>query len=162
MPTHLNYPIVRCCIFLLFGACFHDAGAQTNPAQPNILLIIADDLGIDPLNGYQNNTLQAQTPTLDSLRAAGLTFTNAWAAPKCTPTRAAILSGKYGAKTGVTGTPGNLDVSHTSLFKELDTRSNGAYAGALIGKWHLSSPVDLDHPAQHGIAHYDGSFKSGV
>ena len=148
-------------IFVLFLLSTH-IFAQTDPDKPNILLIIADDLGVDASNGYMQNAQMPTTPTLDSLRNAGLMFTQAWAAPKCTPTRANIMSGKYGAKTGVTGTPGNLGIEHTSLFKELDTRTNDAYACVLIGKWHLSSPVDFDHPAQHGIDYYEGSFTAMV
>ena len=154
--------IKKLILLSLFLACFLSSHAQTDPNQPNILLIIADDLGIDASNGYQQNALAPVTPTLDSLRANGLTFMNAWAAPKCTPSRAAIISGKYGVKTGVTKTPGHLDVSHTSLFKELDSRTNGAYANAVLGKWHVSSSGSFDQPAAHGVDYYEGSFSAQV
>ena len=130
--------------------------------KPNILLIIADDMGVDVTNGFQSNNRMPSTPTLDSLRAQGLIFPNTWAAPMCTPTRAAIMSGKYGIKTGVMKAPGNLDLEHKSLFRNISETSNGQYAGAVIGKWHISMPVDYDHPAQHGIDHYEGVFTSGV
>lgn len=130
--------------------------AQTNPNQPNILLVIADDLGVDALNGYQQNPLVPTTPTLDSLRQSGLTFTQAWANPVCSPSRAAFLSGKYGVKTGVVGVPGNLDTTHRSIFKELDAQTNGQYAHAWIGKWHMSSPAENDHPQWHGVDHFVG------
>ncbi len=136
--------------------------AQTNPAQPNILLIIADDLGVDYINGYSNNAIMPITPTLDSLRNEGLTFTNTWSAPVCTPTRSSIMSGKYGIKTGVLGVPGNLDVSHTSVFNALSSQTGDAYAEAVVGKWHISDPPDYTHPAQHGIDHYEGVFNSSV
>jgi len=103
------------------------------------------------------------TPNLDALRASGITFKNAWAAPVCTPTRATIMSGKYGIKTGVLGVPGNLETTHTSIFKELESRTNDTYANALIGKWHLSGPsTDYTIPSQHGIDYYEGSFRGGV
>ena len=54
--------------------------------QPNILLIIADDLGIDGLEGYDLGVTSANTPTLDSLRDEGITYINAWATPQCAPT----------------------------------------------------------------------------
>lgn len=137
--------------------------AQTDPAKPNILLIIADDLGVDASNGYQNSNVLPNTPNLDALRASGLTFMNAWAAPKCTPSRATIMSGKYGVNTGVLGTPGNLEAAdHISIFKALATSTNNAYADALIGKWHLSQPADYTDPTQHGIDYYEGNFTSGV
>ncbi|GAB5554062.1 MAG: hypothetical protein Sapg2KO_36530 [Saprospiraceae bacterium] len=129
---------------------------------PNILLVIADDLGVDYTNGYHEGGRMPTTPTLDSLRSVGLTFKNVFAAPKCTPSRAAILSGKYGVKTGVIGTPGNLDLIHTSLLTELATRTNNQYADAVIGKWHLSSPADPLHPAAHGADYFMGVMGSGV
>ena len=130
--------------------------------KPNILLIIADDLGIDVTNGYQENARMPFTPTLDSLRKNGLTFTNTWAAPQCTPTRASIMSGKYGINTGVMRPPGNLDLVHKSLFTQIAETTNDQYAGAVIGKWHISNPIDYDHPIQHGIDHYEGLFTSSV
>ncbi|MCI4669578.1 MAG: sulfatase-like hydrolase/transferase [Bacteroidia bacterium] len=147
---------------LLFFISASTASAQTDPTHPNILLIIADDLGVDISNGYQNNNLMPTTPVLDSLREAGLTFDNAWAAPACTPTRASIMSGKYGLKTGALAPPANLDLIHTSIFTELENRSNNLYADAVIGKWHISQPVNFDHPQQHGVDHFDGLMQSGV
>ncbi len=136
--------------------------AQTNPNQPNILVIISDDLGVDYANGYQDGGLRPTTPVLDRLRAEGITFTNAWAAPSCAPTRATIVSGKYGNKTGVLQVPGNLGLEHTSLFLELDARTGGAYANGVFGKWHLASPIDNDQPAQHGVQFFDGIIRGGV
>jgi len=152
-------------LLLLLICCFYNIPSiisQTNPSQPNILLIVADDLGVDAANGYQNSAILPNTPHLDSLRGAGLTFMNAWATPKCTPTRATIMSGKYGVKTGVTNTPGNLDASHTSIFNALSAQTGNAYADAVIGKWHISQPVDYNHPSQLGIDYYAGSFSSQV
>jgi len=128
---------------------------------PNILLIIADDVGIDVTNGYQTSAVMPTTPTLDSLRQSGVTYRNNWSTPSCTPTRASIMSGKFGIKTGVMRPPGNLDLVHTSLFTKLG-QVNSNYAKAVIGKWHISNPVDYTHPAQHGVDHYEGAFTSAV
>lgn len=121
--------------------------------SPNVLFVIADDLGTDVSNGYFNNPLMPVTPTLDSLRANGVTFANVWATPVCTPTRASIMSGQYGVKTGVLRAPGNLDTTYSSLFKR---QQNNSYTGAVVGKWHISNPVNTSHPAQHGIDYYMG------
>ncbi|MEM9936626.1 MAG: sulfatase-like hydrolase/transferase, partial [Bacteroidota bacterium] len=136
--------------------------SQTDPDQPNILLIISDDLGVDATNGYMQNAQMPTTPTLDSLRDAGIMFTNAWSTPICAPTRATIMSGKYGVKTGVLGVPGNLSLEHSSIFKELDNQTNNSYTHAVIGKWHLSSPIDLSHPEQHSVDHFEGLIRGGV
>ena len=140
-------------IICIIGSISFSAYAQD---EPNILLIIADDLGIDALNGFQESNRLATTPNLDALRESGLTFTNAWATPACTPTRAAIMSGKYGVKTGVQRPPGNLDLEHQSLFNAIKENTEETYAGAVIGKWHISSPVNNNHPAEHGVDHFEG------
>lgn len=73
----------------------------TAAQEQNVLLIIADDVGVDP-GGYMTEaTIKAHMPTLDSLMQQGLTFDNVWTNPICSPTRSAILSGKYGFRTGV-------------------------------------------------------------
>lgn len=101
-------------------------------------------------------------PTLDSLRAAGVTSANALAYGKCTPSRAAMLSGLRGATTGVTGTPGILDTAYASPFRRLNATTGGAYANTAVGKWHPPSPSDPDHPDPHGVEGFDGVPGSGV
>lgn len=134
------------------------AKAQT----PNVIVIVADDLGVDPLNAYHNARRTATTPILDSLIAEGLLFENIFAPPKCTPSRAAMLSGKYGIKTGVLGTPGTLDTIHHSLFREIERLQPSVYANAAIGKWHLNARVDPNDPARHGVQYFDGFMDAGV
>jgi len=133
----------------------------TYSQQPNILIIIADDLGVDMMPQYHFTGLKPTTPTLDSLVANGLLFENVWSAPSCTPTRATIMSGKYGNKTGVLDAPGHLDTAHASLFKHLDYYTNGAYNDAVVGKWHISMPQDPLHPMDHEVDHYMGLLGSG-
>ncbi|MEM6633050.1 MAG: sulfatase-like hydrolase/transferase [Bacteroidota bacterium] len=135
--------------------------AQEN--RPNILLIIADDLGIDAIEGFglmiEN---RPATPNLQALQVQGLTYTNTWATPQCTPTRAAIMSGKYGIKTGVMRPPGNLDLEHESIFSYINRTTNDAYSTAVIGKWHISNPVDLNHPMAHGVDHFEGVIRGTI
>ena len=73
-------------------------------AEQNILLIIADDYGAES-SGLYNNPNAAPTPNIDSLSENGVRFTEAWSQPSCSPTRATILTGRYGFRTGV-GTAG--------------------------------------------------------
>jgi len=133
--------------------------AQT---PPNFIFIVADDFGVDAMNGYHPGTVPRTTPTLDSLMSAGITFENVWATPICTPTRSTVMSGKFGVKTGALGVPGHLDTSNVSVFRELAARSSNQYADAVIGKWHISSPTDPQHPAQHGLDQYDGFLNGAV
>lgn len=147
------------CLFLLIS--FYQNIAQDQ--RPNILLIIADDMGIDVLNGYGVSGNKPVTPHLDSLRESGINFTNCWTAPQCTPTRAAIMSGKFGIKTGVMDPPGPLDIEHTSIFNRVKADPSIDYNMAVIGKWHLAGGGNnLDQPSEHGVDHYEGLFDSGV
>lgn len=149
-------------LIIILLKCSFSLLGQTNPSEPNILLIIADDLGIDYSNGYQTNNLMPTTPNLDSLRHNGVTFENAWATPVCTPTRATILTGKYGIKNQVNNLPGDLQTIHTSLFNELAQRTSNSYEDAVFGKWHLSSPPNNDHPQDHGVDHFEGFINGAV
>ena len=146
---------ITLCILTIFS------GTTSSAQSPNILLIIADDLGVDAFNGYDLGSFNPITPHLDSLRNSGLTFTNAWASSVCTPTRAGIMSGKYGSKNGVKTTPGNLDTTHISLLNALKD-SSASYSSAVIGKWHIAMPSNLQHPIWHGADHYMGVIEGSV
>ncbi|MEM9798409.1 MAG: sulfatase-like hydrolase/transferase [Pseudomonadota bacterium] len=144
---------------------FQTASASIAAAQPNVLLIIADDMGLDASRCYEVGDQQAPMPTLESLCARGMVFDNAYAAPVCSPTRATIMTGQYGFRTGVgstvssNGTNG-LDEDVTSLF---DLMNAADYASALIGKWHLAdSGDDLNHPADFGVPYYFGLFSGAL
>ncbi|MCP4641484.1 MAG: sulfatase, partial [bacterium] len=107
--------------------------------RPNIIFILADDLGWAELGSY-GNTFN-ETPNLDQLAAHGMRFTQAYAAaPVCSPTRASFLTGQYPARVGITNylraeDPNHLSPEkHTTIAKVL--RGEG-YATGVIGKWHL-------------------------
>ncbi|WP_299064615.1 sulfatase-like hydrolase/transferase [uncultured Polaribacter sp.] len=132
--------------------------------SPNILLIVADDMGIDVTPGFGITENLPVTPTLNSFRENGISYTNCWAAPQCSPTRAAIMSGKFGIKTGVMRPPLILDTSHTSLFTKIKEQSSTDYSMGLIGKWHIggSSSSNYSHPQDSGVPYYEGVFTSQV
>ena len=138
--------------------------ATALPAQQNILLVVADDLGLDPVPGYLSGPQKAAMPTLASLMDDGLTFDHAWASPTCSPTRATIMTGRSGEETGVLGvdTLGTLDLSETTVFEYLASINSG-YATSLIGKWHLGGDqAAMDDPAQQGVPHFTGILGGGV
>ena len=147
---------------LIFFVSIHLSIGQSDPNHPNVILIIADDMGIDPMNGYNIGTRKAITPHLDSLRSVGITYDNAWAYSKCTPSRAAIMTGKYGAKTGVVGTPGDVKLSDTSIFHQINNKTNSLYTSAQIGKWHITHPPRNDDPGNYGVDYFSGVMNSGV
>ena len=106
--------------------------------HPNVLLIIADDLGNDMLAGFNDYEINPLTPTLDSLRASGISFTNVWSSPICSPTRAGLISGQYGFRTGVLNAGDKLDESTPSIQQKINEEIPGTYVHGVIGKWHLS------------------------
>lgn len=72
----------------------------SKPTPPNFLIILADDLGQDALRCYNPNGQVAVTPNIDRLCRQGAKFTDAWSQPSCTPSRTALLTGRYGSRTG--------------------------------------------------------------
>jgi arylsulfatase A-like enzyme len=142
----------------LLGFCQHAAvGAEpSQPTHPNIVFILADDLGWRDLGCFGSTFYE--TPNVDRLAATGMKFTQAYAAcPVCSPTRASILTGKYPQRVGITDyvSPNRsnqpehwsrntrllpapyadrLPLAETTLAEALKT---GGYATFFAGKWHL-------------------------
>ncbi len=139
--------------------------ASSAVAQPNILLIIADDMGLDASACYSVGQQQATMPVIEALCAEGMVFENAYAAPLCSPTRASILTGQYGFRTGIgapvpRGEEDGLQEDVTSLFDVLEPTG---YATNLIGKWHLGQGGNgLNHPAHLGVPAFFGPFQGGI
>lgn len=128
-------------------------------SSPNILLIIADDMGLDATTGYSIGETKPSMPNLQSLISSGIKFNNFWSNPVCSPTRSTILTGKYGHKTGVLSPGDILNSSETSIYDLLNANSP-EYSHALIGKWHLSN--NPNHPTEMGIDYYAGLLSGGV
>lgn len=111
------------------------------PAKPNVIIIFADDLGYGDLGCYGHPSIR--TPHLDRMAAEGLRFTDFYSAAEvCTPSRAALLTGRYPIRSGMCGdrrvlfpnSKGGLPPAEITLAEAL--RASG-YATAQIGKWHL-------------------------
>jgi len=87
--------------------------------QPNIILIISDDQGLDSSAQYNLSADLPVTPHLDQLAASGITFDNAWATPACTTTRSTIITGKYGVNSGVLNVGDIIPSNSVTLQKYL-------------------------------------------
>ena len=158
-------PLIATLAISLSIACESDTTTEevgtSNPVSnknPNILLIIADDMGLDATPGFNVGTIKPNTPNLQNMINTGVRFTNLWSYPTCTPTRSSILTGKYGFRTGVMKVDDELSTTETSLQQFL--KDNTGYNSAVIGKWHLST--DPTHPTQMGVEYYAGLLSGGV
>ncbi|KMT64579.1 sulfatase-like hydrolase/transferase [Catenovulum maritimum] len=138
----------------------NDGGTVVTPSsQPNILLIISDDQGIDASAQYNYTNDKPTTPTLDSLASEGIVFDNAWATPACSTTRAALLTGQYGFHSGISSVPGNLAVGTETIQSLLKSQTETQnYQTGFFGKWHLGTDNDDSRPNQFGIDHYAGNL----
>lgn len=132
-----------------------DEGGEPNSKSPNILLVIADDFGLDACPGYNLGTTKPNMPTLQNLMNNGIRFNNVWSNPTCSPTRAGILTGKYGFRTGVTRAGNVLSTTETTLQSHIDTNTSNSYSHAVIGKWHLGRTDS--HPNDMGLSYFAGT-----
>lgn len=150
--------IRKAIVFLLFTIPFYsDAYSQ----RPNIIYIMADDLGYGDLSGYGRK--EYATPNLDKLASQGVKFVNAYsAAPLCTPARTAFMTGRYPARTPV-GLKEPLVKSKTDSAVGLTDEypsiaslmKDAGYETALIGKWHLGF-LPQHNPTKNGFDYFFG------
>lgn len=147
---------VRILSIILMG-CSMLGTALSAERPPNIVFVLADDLGWSELGCYGNQF--HETPNLDRLAAEGMRFTAAYAAaPVCSPYRAALLTGQHPARIGIVdylrpNSANALSTSHVTLPEML---SRQGYSTGKIGKWHLSGYAS--HGAEHEVKPIDHGF----
>ena len=166
MPCPLRFVVV---VVAMLRAPAQQA-ADRAPVAHNVLLIVADDLGVANVSAYQQSATAPPTPNLDALAQRGVLFRAAYASPMCSPSRACVQTGRYAFRTGVgytiipfhPGTPA-LPLAEWTLPEVLDAGASG-YAHAAIGKWHLGdlSTGGALAPNLAGWRHYAGTLDSGV
>jgi arylsulfatase A-like enzyme len=157
-------------------------GGGGNPdAKPNILLVIADDLGAESVSLYPElvgDSGAVPTPNLEKLAESGLVFDNAWSSPACSPTRGTIVSGSYAHQNGVVAVGQTLPTNTVTLFDRI-TAESPSYQHAVFGKYHLAggasgnldprtgapypqAPGILQHIRDIGITYFRGIVSGGL
>jgi arylsulfatase A-like enzyme len=145
-------------LFLLFALC-----PSLFAAQPNVLVIIADDLGYADIGVHGGNTVP--TPNIDALAASGVRCTNGYVtAPYCSPSRAGFLTGKAQTRFGHEFNPHVGDEAKLGLPLDQRTIANelhdAGYATALVGKWHQGFDA-AHHPQSRGFDEFFGFLVGG-
>lgn len=154
--------LLRIPLTLLMGALALSSSlamaASAGPAQPNILLIVADDLGYSDLGSYGG---EISTPTLDALAHDGMQFTSMYAAPTCSITRSMLMSGTDNHLAGLgtmaealqpfqRGKPGYEGYLNQRSYSIAELLKAGGYNTLMVGKWHLGLEPDQG-PDQRGF-----------
>jgi arylsulfatase A-like enzyme len=147
-------PVLRwmaACLSLLAPA-FFAAGAP----RPNIVYFLVDDLGYADV-GFNGSTA-VRTPNIDQLAREGTVLSSFYVQPVCSPTRAALMTGRYATHTGVytvvrPGAPWGLPLAERTLAQAL---REGGYTTAICGKWHLGEFEAAYFPTKRGFDHQYG------
>lgn len=179
---------MRKTVFLaaMIAACGAQAAAQR---PPNILFIISDDIGMDATTSLVPGLIDdlarqygpaglrhpgaaaikghaASVPNLDKLAKQGIAFSNVWAQPFCSPTRASILTGLSAAKANVINYTDPLSPKFTSFVQKL--KDEGGYSTGLFGKWHLAGMPGGQNsypgmkPKQAGFEVFKGNMHAAI
>lgn len=161
IPDRIGSEPVRILSFLAVLGCGTLSAAE--PAKPNVVLILADDLGRNDC-GFMGGT-QIKTPHLDKLAKAGTILDAFYVQPVCSPTRAALLTGRYpmrhGLQVGVVRpwAQYGLPLDERTLPQAL---SEAGYTTAICGKWHLGHFQPDYLPTKRGFAHQYGHYNGAI
>lgn len=131
--------------------------APVPPPRPNIIVILADDLGYGDTGAY--GSPRVKTPNIDALARDGVRFTQGYVAhPVCAPSRAALMTGRYQTRFGYEFNPVGRDrmggVSRDEVFLPQVLKDAG-YSTGMVGKWHLGQPAGY-HPLDRGFDSFFG------
>jgi arylsulfatase A-like enzyme len=148
----------------LLTAPGYGQGRRATASRPNVILIVADDLGYGDLASYGNT--EHQTPHLDKLARGGIQFLDFHSnGVVCSPTRAALLTGKYPQSTGITGVitakahrDTGLDPREVLISEIL---KENKYKTGMVGKWHLGYDTTYS-PVKQGFDSFKGYVSGNV
>jgi len=149
--------ILSACLFAMTSCGVGSIAHAADPPRPNVLLILADDLGFSDIGCYGS---EIKTPNIDALAADGLRFTQFYNGARCCPSRASLLTGLYAQQTGVglmtsndhePGYTGSINDSCVTLGEVLKT---AGYQTFISGKWHVGDIL----PTTRGFDRFYGFY----
>lgn len=147
-------------IFATLASAMATPGTARQETRPNFVLLFADDLGYGDLASFGHPTIA--TPNLDRLAAQGIRLTSFYAEPACSPSRAALLTGRYSVRSGLGSVIGpdarhGIPESEVTLAEAIAAKG---YRTAAIGKWHLGHAEPRFRPRANGFERYFGLLYS--
>ncbi len=171
----MNKKVLPICFFLLAGMLIGGKGntQQPSPKTPNIILILADDLGFSDIGSYGG---EIETPNLDKLASGGLRYKQFYNAARCCPTRASLVTGLYPHQAGM-GWMAAADLGTTPAYQDnlnnecvtiAEALKPAGYSTYMTGKWHLTNERKIDGyitdnwPVQRGFDRYFGIIPGGA
>ncbi len=158
MTLNILQRLVFVCMLTCLGSSMAAGIDGAVPApRPNILLIVADDMGWADV-GYHGSPIR--TPHIDRLARQGVVLDQHYVAPMCTPTRTALLTGRYWSRFGNT-TPSNERVLPWKTWTLARALKQAGYTTCITGKWHMGS-LPKWGPKQFGFDRSHGSLAGGV
>lgn len=153
---------LRCLPLLALLPVVALAAEPAGKPAPNVVFIVADDLGYGDIQCYGNPYVD--TPVLNRLAQEGARFTDYYApSPLCAPSRAGMLTGRYNHRTGAVDVSSNRGIDRIDLSEKTigDYFKSAGYATALVGKWHSGLYCDDYLPRRRGFDHFFG-FANGA
>ena len=148
-------------LFWCLCSLFVPLCALAQASAPNIVIILADDMGWNDV-GYHGSEIR--TPHIDRLAAEGLELDRFYAQPACSPTRAALLTGKSSQALGIYSPLSKLNPTGLPLTEKLmpEYFRDAGYQTFLVGKWHLGFREPAYRPTARGFDHFYGHLTGGI
>ncbi|RAV30258.1 arylsulfatase B [Sinomicrobium soli] len=159
----LSIDLLTCLIVVSAGICFSHIRAQDRSGKPNIIIILADDLGWGDV-GFHGSEIM--TPNLDQLAEEGVVLSHFYTAPVCSPTRAGLMTGKYPNRFGLRQTVippwSEFGVDPDEKFLPQYLEQSGYVNRAVLGKWHLGHAKKEYLPLSRGFTRFYGHYNGAI
>ncbi len=158
-----KYWLYNLCVLLIASIPFCSLSAQQKIHKPNIVIILADDLGWGDV-GF--NGSEIRTPNIDQLAKDGVILSRFYTAPVCSPTRAGLMTGRYPNRFGLRETVvppwSSFGVDLSEIFLPELLKNAGYINRAILGKWHLGHAKKEYLPLSKGFTHFYGHYNGAI